>query len=132
MRTQRGIALIAAIFLVVVIGAALILLATLSLRGSQQTTQNLLQMRANAAALAAIDYGVQLLISGSNCTAPSLQGSITVPAYADYTINLSCTQNSYNRTSQAVNIFELSVDVEYGTVDTPDYVWVNQKTTVEL
>ncbi len=132
MRNQRGIALIAAIFLVVVIGAALVLLATLSLRGSQQTTQNLLQMRANAAAQAAIDYGVQLLISGTNCSAPSLQGSVAVPAYADFTINLSCTQNSYNRTSQAISIIELSVIVEFGTVDTPDYVWVNQKTTVEL
>lgn len=132
MKNQRGIALIAAIFLVVVIGAALVLLATLSLRGSQQTTQNLLQMRANAAAQAAIDYGVQLLISGTNCSAPSLQGSVAVPAYADFTINLSCSQNSYNRTSQAISIIELSVVVEYGTVDTPDYVWVNQKTTVEL
>ena len=132
MRNQRGIALIAAIFLVVVIGAALVLLATLSLRGSQQTTQNLLQMRANAAAQAAIDYGVQLLISGTNCSAPSLQGSVAVPAYADFTINLSCRQNNYNRTSQAISIIELSVVVEYGTADSPDYVWVNQKTTVEL
>jgi len=132
MKNQRGIALIAAIFLVVVIGAALVLLATLSLRGSQQTTQNLLQMRANAAAQAAIDYGVQLLISGTHCSAPSLQGSVAVPAYADFTINLSCSQNNYNRTSQAISIIELSVVVEYGTADSPDYVWVNQKTTVEL
>ncbi len=132
MKNQRGIALIAAIFLVVVIGAALVLLATLSLRGSQQTTQNLLQMRANAAAQAAIDYGVQLLISGTNCSAPSLQGSVAVPAYADFTTNLSCRQNNYNRTSQAISIIELSVVVEYGTADSPDYVWVNQKTTVEL
>ncbi|MFT7291048.1 MAG: hypothetical protein ACI9D8_001504, partial [Reinekea sp.] len=43
---ERGVALIAAIFLVVIIGAGVVLLSILSVRNSQQTTQNLLQIRA--------------------------------------------------------------------------------------
>ena len=132
MKKQQGIALIAAIFLVVVIGAALALLATLSLRGSQQTTQNLLQARAQAAAQSAIEYGAQLLVNGTSCTGAELNTTMTLPAFANYIATLNCTQNIYNRPSQTISLFKLQVTVEYGTPNTADYVWTQTEATLEL
>lgn len=129
-QNQQGIALIAALFLVVIIGAAVVLMAVLSIRNSQQTTQNLLQTRAVMAANAAIEYGAHSLVNGSDCV--TIAGTVNVPAFSDFSVTLTCADNSYNRTSQAITIFELSVVAEFGSEADADYVWTQTDATIEL
>lgn len=128
-KRESGIALIAAIFLVVVIGAALVILATLSVRNSQQTTQNLLQARAYLSASAALEYAVQTIVETASCPT---NGPVSVPSYSDFSVNLNCSSNAYNRPSQEITLFELTATAEFGTVDSADYVWTEQKATIEL
>lgn len=130
---QSGIALIAAIFLIVIIASALVILATLSVRNTEQTTQNLLKTRAQMAASAAGEFAVQSLIenSGSNCA--TLNGSVvSIPEYSNFNVSLSCSENDYNRPSQQITLFNLITVAEYGTVGDPDYVWTELEMTVEF
>ena len=134
MKRQQGVALVAAIFIVVIIGAALLVMATLSVRTSEQTTQNLLQIRAQFAANAAIEERVQRLTEGneadcSNGTASS--STISVPAYSEFTVTLDCLYSDYNRPAQQIRLFELSAVAEYSSPDNPDYVWAEVNASVE-
>lgn len=132
-RQQQGIALIAAIFLVVVIGAAVVLLASLSSRNAEQTTQSLLQMRAQLAAQAALEYGVQRLVNDPANTAWCTGNqAVSIPAYADFVVALSCSSNQYNRPSQLINLFLLTSTATFGNANANDYVWTQLEATVEL
>lgn len=135
MQKQQGVALIAAIFLVVVIGAAVVILASLSTRNSQQTTQNLLKARAEQAAQAGIEATVQRLIEDSSGTYAWCDGTtanVPVPAYTDFTVQVTCTQNEYHRPSQPITLINLSATAEFGSADRGDYVWTETMATLEL
>ncbi|TCS41647.1 hypothetical protein [Reinekea marinisedimentorum] len=131
---QQGIALIAAIFLVVIIGAAVVLLGTLSLRNTEQTTQSLLQMRAQQAVAAAQEYAVQSLIAtdGSSCSTTLNGSTVNISEFSSYSIELSCTANDYNRPSQQITLYSLVATAEYGSIGDADYVWAELETSVEF
>ena len=132
---ERGVALIAAIFLVVIIGAGVVLLSILSVRNSQQTTQNLLQIRAQLSVEAALEYGVQSLVQADNCNTydPSNDVVLVIDAYPNFVIKLSCVQNNYvGPPSQIVSIMTLNTTAEWGSPDDADYVWAESEATIEL
>ena len=134
-KRQQGVALIAAIFLIVVIGAAVILLASLSTRNAQQTTQSLLKSRAEQAALAGIEASVQSLVEDSSGTYSWCDGTtapITVPAYTDFNVLITCRIKRYHRPSQQITVVTLSSSAEYGSVSDADYVWTVTNATIEL
>ncbi len=134
MKKQQGVALVAAIFIVVIIGTALVVMATLSVRTSEQTTQNLLQIRAQFAASAAIEERIQRLIEGTitDCSQGTAGSSaISVPAYSEFTVTLSCLFNQYNRPAQRISLYELSAIAVYSSPDNPDYVWAEVNASVE-
>ncbi len=128
---QRGVALIAAIFLIVIVGAAVVLLAQLSLRNSQQTTQSLLHFRAEQAVNAAQEYAVQALVLGSDCGSIA-SSNIAIPDYSGFTVQLSCTTQTYNRPSQLVTLINITTTAEYGTKGKADYTWTELNSTIEL
>lgn len=128
-RKQRGVALIAAIFLVVVIGAAVTLLAVLSSRNAQQTTQSLLLLRAQMAASAGLEATIQSIVSTGACPTSS---NVSVPAYSDYNVEVTCQAVPYNRPSQEIDIFNLVSQAEFGSAESPDYVWAELISAVEL
>ena len=132
---QRGVALIAAIFLVVIIGAGVVLLSTLSIRSSQQNTQNLLRIRAQLSTAAALEYGVQRLVDGSNCATLNLTNDIalTIEAYPGFVTKLYCLQNVYiGPPANTITILTMGAISEWGNANENDYVWAQLETTIEL
>lgn len=132
---QSGVALIAAIFIVVIIGAAIVVLASLSIRNTQQTTQNLLQAKASQAAGAGIEATVQRLLRDSDGPHNWCDGSevtVAVPAYTDFDVAVRCSQNSYHRPSRPLRLFDLRASAAYGTSGSADHVWVQIDAAVEL
>lgn len=129
MKNQQGIALIAAIFLVVVIGVALVVLATLSGRNTQQTTQNLLQMRAQSAAISAIEFGVQNILVNDACDADI---PVAISAFANFNVRLQCVSADFNPASQSITLYNLNATAEFGSPADADYVWAEMSATVEL
>jgi|TARA_B110000503_G_C6960461_1_gene334814 Tfp pilus assembly protein PilV len=130
-QSERGVALIAAIFLVVIIGAGVVLLSTLSVRSSQQTTQNLLQLRAQLSVNAALEYGVQALVEGVACA--DLASPVNIASYPGFGIGLVCTSNDYNRVAnKTISILSLVATAEWGSPADADYVWAESEAAIEL
>jgi type II secretory pathway pseudopilin PulG len=133
-KKQQGVALIATIFLVVIIGALVVLLGTLSLRNTEQTTQSLLQIRAQQAVNSAQEYAVQSLIEtdGASCASVLNNATLSIPEYSNYSVQLTCSSTDYNRPSQQITLYQLIATAEYGSVDDTDYVWTKLEATVEF
>lgn len=132
-RPQQGFTLVAVIFLILVIGGALALLATLAIQSTDQGTQNLLQSRARYAALAGLEWGTQHLVAGDPatlCTGTLAGASVTVPAYPTISVSLLCQQRQYG--NPAIVLYDLTARAEYGQLGAADYVWTEQNATLEF
>lgn len=133
-KPQQGVALVAVIFLIVVIGAALVVISRLSISSSAQVTQNLLQTRARQAASAGLEWATQQLVE-QGATACSANTAVTVPAYSNYTVTVRCTEGVYNRpnpASQRVFLYRLTAEAAFGSLNDANYVWTQRNATVEL
>ncbi len=133
-KPQQGVALVAVIFLIVVIGAALVVISRLSVSSSIQVTQNLLQTRARQAAAAGLEWATQQLVEqgGPACSANT---TVAVPAYSDYTVTVHCTEGVYNKpnpASQRVFLYRLTAEAAFGSMNDANYVWTQRNATVEL
>ncbi|MFQ3232198.1 hypothetical protein [Reinekea sp.] len=127
--SQRGVALVAAIFLIVVIGLAVVVMSVLATRNTQQNTQSLLQMRAQSASMAGLEYAAQQIVVSSSCTN---EFDLALPALPGFSIDILCISNEHNRPSQTITLFEVRAITEYGNVGDPDYVWSELTSTIEL
>lgn len=132
---QQGFTLVAVIFLILVIGGALALLANLAIQSTDQGTQNLLQSRARYAALAGLEWGTQHLVTAGDtnsrtslCSGLLQTTNLTVPAYSNVTVSLGCVRSQYG----SINLFELTARAEYGILGDADYVWTEQNATLEF
>lgn len=133
-KPQQGVALVAVIFLIVVIGAALVVISRLSISSSAQVTQNLLQTRARQAASAGLEWATQSLVE-QGATACTANTTVAVPAYSDYTVTVRCTEGVYNRpnpASQRVFLYRLTAEASFGNMNDTNYVWTQRNATVEL
>lgn len=133
-KPQQGVALVAVIFLIVVIGAALVVISRLSISSSAQVTQNLLQTRARQAASAGLEWATQQLVE-QGATACSGNTTVAVPAYSDYTVTVLCSEGVYNKpnpASQRVFLYRLTAQAAFGSMNDANYVWTQRNATVEL
>jgi len=121
LRTQSGMALIAALFLMVVVAA----LGTFAVRigaGQQQTVNlALLGSRALAAANSGIEWAAyQAFTAGVAC--PSGTINLTQGALNGFTVNVTCSVTAHADGGATVNIYVLESFASKGTYGTPDYV----------
>lgn len=133
-KPQQGVALVAVIFLIVIIGAALVVMSRLSISSSVQVTQSLLQTRARQAASAGLEWATQQLVE-QGATACSSNTTVAVPAYSDYSVTVRCTEGEYNRPnppSQQVYLYRLTAEAAFGNMNDANYVWTQRNATVEL
>ncbi|GGX45597.1 hypothetical protein [Saccharospirillum salsuginis] len=127
---QSGVALVAAIFLIVVIGGAVTLLASLAVRNTAQSTQTLLSIRAQSAAQAGLEMAVQQLVESETCG--SVTSTLTPAALPGFTVTINCNSADYGRPSQSFTLFSLTATASYGNPTDSDYVWTEINATVEL
>lgn len=136
-RQQQGFTLVAVIFLVIVLGGALAIMATLSSQSTGQITQNLLQSRARLAAQAGLEWATQRLVTETDsnratlCSATLQGANVQVPAYhPDFSVSLLCQRRPYS--NSAIVLYDLTARAEYGQLGAPDYVWTEQNATLEF
>lgn len=146
-KQQQGFTLVAVIFLVIVLGGALAIMATLSSQSTGQFTQNLLQSRARFAAQAGLEWGTQQLVTVTpehriELCIPGVDVidstndfmddvEVDVPAYPDITVRLICVQRQYSNNSNIL-LYDLTARAEYGQLGATDYVWTEQNATLEF
>jgi MSHA biogenesis protein MshP len=118
-RVDRGIALIPALFLIVVLAS----LAAFGVRiytASQQTVVLALQgARALAAARAGIDWGAARAFAGS-CVDDEL--GLTEGALDGFLVRISCTQNDHEEAGTTVRVYDIEAVAMQGEYGGADYV----------
>jgi len=119
-RGQHGMALIAALFLIVVLAALGIFAVRIG--GAQQQTVNLglLGDRAVAAANAGIEYGANRALVQGICANATL--NLNQAALTGFTVTVTCTP--------AGGQFNLVSSASRGAYGSPDFVWRRATRTV--
>ena len=123
-QVQGGFALLASVFLIVVMALAAVFMVRFSGTIATEQSQMIVAQRAKQAASAGIEYGIYQVAMGS-CAAST---ALSIPAYSQLSIAVECTQNSF---VGAYNLFTVTATASYGTLGDPDYVWRRFQVSLE-
>lgn len=128
MKKVRGFALIAAIFLLVVLGALAFYLVSLSTTQAFTSLLAVQSARAHYAARAGLDWGAYRALNGGACN-----GNIAVDAGsgATFIVTVACTADTaYGEASDTVQLWRITATAVRGTATNPDFVSRRMQMTV--
>jgi MSHA biogenesis protein MshP len=121
-RAQRGIAVVSAIFLLVVLGLLGAMIVAISSAQQLGQARDLAGSSAYFAARAGIEWGAYQVLRNGSCTAsstlPALGGSA-----AEITVAVGCTASGpFDEGGNAVQVYKLVSTATRGTPGAADYV----------
>jgi MSHA biogenesis protein MshP len=122
-RSARGISLVAALFLIVVLAA----LGAFAVRigGGQQQTVNLalLSARALAAADSGIEWGAYRALRANGCaTTTTTTLNLTEATLNGFSVTVVCVPTSHPENNGTVHVYRIDATAQAGVYGTPDYV----------
>jgi MSHA biogenesis protein MshP len=125
---ERGFALVAAIFLIVVL--ALLGLFIVRISGVQHQTVNvaLLGARAFEAARTGIEWGAFQALDSASCTTTTL--NLTEGGLNGFDVDVTCTSSTHTETGNTYNVYLIDVVASDGIYGNPDYVSRRMQATV--
>ncbi len=116
---QRGITLIGAIFVLVIVSLLGIYLIKVTGAQRQATLSHLQSARAYQAANAGIEWGIERIVNASSCNANTTLN----PNINNFTVTVSCQQlGSYIESISTVNVYQITAFSEYGSYSSTNYV----------
>lgn len=131
MRPERGFALVAALFLMVIIALVVATMSRLSVNQHVAGDLALQQARAYQAARAGLEWGINRVLATGACAS----GNVDMAGgnLSDFTVSLGCSQRDYtDEAGTAVSLFRLEATAGNGTPDgRADYAWRRLTATVE-
>lgn len=124
---QGGFSLVAALFLLVVLGA--LGAVAVRLTGVQQQTVNLALQgaRAYAAARTGVEWGVYQALNGS-CTTSTL--NLTEAGLSGFSVAASCAVSTHMEGGATTSVFNVEAFAQSGVYGMPDYVSRRVRATV--
>lgn len=126
MRPERGFALVAALFVMVVIGLAVAAMSRLSVTQTASVDLLLQQARAYQAARAGLEWGIVRTLAGQPCGDFALsQASVTVTCTPSPAFDLPEEGRS------GVMFYELVATAEVGTPGSLEHAWRRLSVTME-
>ncbi|NNM52261.1 MAG: hypothetical protein HKM02_08555 [Pseudomonadales bacterium] len=128
---QRGVALVFAIFIVIVIASTIALLVQWVSLSTQTSSHQILHTRALAAAQSGLDWEIYQLVHSSSCNSTSL--ILTDGTLAGFTVKLTCQAvGPINEGGINHTWYMLTARAMSGTVGQPDMVSRELETSVWL
>jgi len=121
MMFQKGITLVGAIFVLIIV--ALLGQYLINITGVQRQTSILALQSARAyqAANAGIEWAIFNIINGSNCV--DINNTAVTTNISNFTTTVLCnTVGTYNEDGTVVAIFQITAESEYGSYGDIDYV----------
>jgi len=129
-----GFALVAALFLIVVLAGLGLFAVHLSSAQQQSATLSLLGSRATAAANTGISYMATRAITGGALACVNTTLPLNQRALSGFTVNIVCAATSVtNPPACAIapcNVYEITATATYGTYGTPNFVSRSANRTV--
>lgn len=144
MRPERGFALVAALFVMVVIAAVVATMSRLSVTQNTSLDLAVQQARAYQAARAGLEWGLHQLLLESNVAGDcpeSVSISMAGSGLAEFSVSLNCVKlpcttpncgQVYTEGSRTFNLYRLTATASNGSPDSRvDYAWRRLEVTVE-
>ncbi len=119
-RQQRGVSLIAAIFLLVVLAGLGVFAVRLGVLQSQTTTSGLRAAQAFHAARGGIAWAAHRALNGGVCGSAVL--NLSEGGTSGFDVTIQCAQSSHVEAGSTLNVFVIDALAEAGTYGGPDYV----------
>jgi MSHA biogenesis protein MshP len=129
-KQQAGMALVAALFLIVVLATLGIMALRINTSQQQIANVSLAGLSAQAAAQAGIEYGSNRALRANVCNA-TITLSLTEAALNGFSVRVTCSRSA-NHVVNGVNyaIYDLDALAWRGTYGTSDYVSRSAKRTI--
>ena len=117
---QRGVSLVSAVFLIVVLAGLAAFAVRLSVLQQQTVNSSLLAAQAFHAAKSGIAWGAHRAISGGWCAAQTL--NLSEAGTSGFSVDVQCTQSVHTEGATTINVYIIDVLAETGSYGGPDYV----------
>jgi len=129
MRPERGFALVAALFVMVVIAVVVAAMSRLSVTQNASLDLGIQQARAYQAARAGLEWGLHQLLLDGTCSPSNPALSMANSGLDEFTVTLACASlYSYSKES----LYRLTATASNGSPDSrADYAWRQLEVTVE-
>jgi MSHA biogenesis protein MshP len=127
-KRQRGFALVAAIFLLVVLASLGVYIVRVNSVQQQTVNIALLGARAFEAAVAGIEWGAFQALDSGACTTSTL--NLTEGGLDGFDVDITCTTTAHTELGNVYNLYVIDVEARAGTYGTPDYVSRRMQATV--
>lgn len=130
MRPERGFALVAALFLIVVIALVVATMSRLAVNQQADGNLALQQARAYQAARAGLEWGINRVRATASCASGSV--SMAGGNLSDFSVSLICSRLDYTGDDgAALSLFRLEATAANGAPgDRVDYAWRRLTATV--
>lgn len=143
MRPERGFALVAALFVMVIIAVVVVTMSRLSVTQNTSLDLAIQQARAYHAARAGLEWGLHQLMADSNTTGTCPAGNVSLAGsgLSEFSVSLTCVKlpcatatcaQSYTEGIRTFNLYRLTATASNGSPDSRvDYAWRRLEVTVE-
>ena len=120
---QRGVSIVAALFLIVVLAALSLFAMRIGAAGDQDTVAVVLQDRAEAAARSGIEYGAYRAVNGNcNSGTPTWTVPLNEGMLVGFTAVVSCIGTQHTHNGAPYWTYLITSTATKGTYGTADYV----------
>lgn len=143
MRPERGFALVAALFVMVIIAVVVATMSRLSVTQNTSLDLAIQQARAYHAARAGLEWGLHQLMLESNAGVCPVNAAVSMSGSGldDFGVSLACVKlpcatavcaQTYTEGTRTFNLYRLTATASNGSPDSRvDYAWRRLEVTVE-
>jgi len=117
---QRGVSLVSAIFLLVVLAALGVAAARIGVLQQQTVTSGLRAAQAFQAARSGIAWAAYRAVNAGWCSSATL--ALTEVGTAGFSVQVQCAQSVHTEGGATLNVYVIDVIAEAGLFGGPDYV----------
>jgi MSHA biogenesis protein MshP len=122
MRTQRGMSLVVAIFLIVTIASLAAFAVGAGSATRQSVNLDMLSSRALAAAKAGAEWGAYRALTNNSCAGATVV-AMNLGALRGFRVTVTCLGNTAHTDGGAYRTADIRSEASWGTYGQPDYVY---------
>lgn len=119
-RGQRGVSLVSAVFLLVVLAGLAVFAVRISVLQQQTVSSNLLAAQAFHAAKSGVAWASHRAVNAGWCATQTL--TLAEAGTSGFTVDVACTQTTHTEGTATINVYVIDVLAEAGSYGGPDYV----------
>lgn len=119
---QRGFALVAALFMLVVLAVLGAAAVRLNMSQLSSSDLDLAGVRADAAAETGIEYAAARVLAAGNCNGFPAEPAIALTLAQNFDVRLRCSTETLVANSPTVTVFSVTAIASHGLYGSPEFV----------